>query len=492
MAVSTDGGRQDALRTVLLVGELRAEHSALRRALLDRVESVRVAETIPAALREARRDGAELVIVLEDVAAPEALSFVREMRSVAPEARVVVVARRATVEAAVEAVRAGARDYVHGPLGQDSLRRLLEDVRQEISQAADGRERFFCQECPRGVPIAGRSPGMVRALETIRLVSESCCNPILLMGETGTGKELAAKAVHAWRCGEQEKFVAVNCAALTASLLESELFGHVKGAFTGSDRDKTGLFELAGSGTIFLDEISEMPLDLQAKLLRVLQDRTFRKVGDTRDLTCNATIVASSNRQLLAEVEAGRFRKDLYYRLAVFPITLPPLRSENRHGDIGLLAEYFIETSAIRSRSQVKGLTPAAGQMLLNHDWPGNVRELRNVIDRALILERSERITPASLILADTERAAAAPSPADKPKEEKDFSLETAEREFILRALKETGWQRTRAANLLGITRATLHAKLKRYEIHAPNSRSVRKAPSGAAGPPEVLAPTTA
>jgi len=492
MAVTTADGRQDALRTVLLVGEMRAEHSPLRRALLEEVASVLAAETVPAALQEVRRHGAELAIVLEDISAPEVLRFVQEMCTLAPESRVVVVARQATVDGAVEAMRAGARDYLPGPLEQDSLRRLLEDIRQEISQAADRRERFFFKECPPHVPIVARSPGMIRVLETIRLVSESRCNPILLMGETGTGKELAAKAVHAWRCGEEEKFVAVNCAALTASLLESELFGHVKGAFTGADRDKTGLFELAGAGTIFLDEISEMPLDLQGKLLRVLQDGTFRKVGDTRDLTCNATMVASSNRQLLAEVKAGRFRKDLYYRLAVFPVTLPPLRSESRRSDVSLLAEYFIETSAICSRSRVQGLTPAAEHVLLNHDWPGNVRELRNVIERALILERSEQITPESLILADPEAAAAPPTSDDRPKQEKDFSLEAAEREFILRALKETGWQRTRAAALLGITRATLHAKLKRYEIHAPDPRSVQQVRREAARSGEVLEPATA
>ena len=492
MAVASDGGREHALRTVLLVGEVRPEHSSIRRALLDCVGSLLTAETVAAALAEARLHPADLAIVLEDIPAHEALRLVRQLRATAPETPVVVVAKHATVAGAVEAIRAGARDYVSGPLTRDSLRRILEDVRREIAPDADGRKRFFCKDCPPDTHIVGQSPGMVRALETLRLVSESRCNPILLMGETGTGKELAARAVHAWRCGEEEKFVAVNCAALTANLLESELFGHVRGAFTGADRDKTGLFELAGSGTIFLDEISEMPPDLQGKLLRVLQERTFRRVGDTKDLTCNATIVASSNRRLLAEVEAGRFRKDLYYRLAVFPVTLPPLRSEGRRSDISLLAAYFIETSAICSRGEVKGLTPAAEELLVKHDWPGNVRELRNVIDRALILERSERITPESVILADSEQAQT-PSPAsDKPRNEGDFSLETAEREFIVRALRETGWQRTRAAALLGITRATLHAKLKRYEISAPDARSVQKAHEAAAGPPDVLEPATA
>jgi len=229
---------------------------------------------------------------------------------------------------------------------------------------------------------------MLTAIETLQLVSQSGCNPVLILGETGTGKELAARAVHAWRCdGENREsgrdsrpFVAVNCAALTANLLESEMFGHVRGAFTGADRDKTGLFELAGDGTIFLDEISEMPLELQAKLLRVLQERTFRKVGGTKDIACNATVIASSNRDLLAEAHGGKFRKDLYYRLAVFPVTLPPLASDERRRDIAVLAEYFLRTSQIRNAAEITGFEASALETLESHDWPGNARELRNVV----------------------------------------------------------------------------------------------------------------
>jgi len=472
MGRTADARRQDVLGTVLLVGGSCADHIPLRRAALDHAENVLTVASTPSALEETRRRRPELAIVLEDVPREEALGFVRQASQVSPETRTVVTARQATVRWAVEFVRAGALDYLGEPLEPEAFGRLVDRVRQEVSRASDGRERFFCSECPRDVAMVGKSPAMTRTLEIIRRVAESRCNPVLVIGETGTGKELAAKAVHAWRCGEREKFVAVNCAALTANLLESELFGHVKGAFTGADRDKAGLFELAATGTIFLDEISEMAPSLQAKLLRVLQEKTFRRVGDTRDLPCEATIVASSNRRLLEEVRAGRFRKDLYYRLAVFPITMPPLRSPDRRSDIALLATHFIETSSICSRSDVTGLAPAAETVLTRHDWPGNVRELRNVIDRALILEPSDRITPESLILGDGEAAPSPPAEDKTPRKDKDFSLETAEREFILRALKETGWQRTRAAALLGITRATLHAKLKRYEISPPSGRN--------------------
>ncbi len=267
--------------------------------------------------------------------------------------------------------------------------------------------------------------------------------------------------------------MAVNCAALTATLLESELFGHVRGAFTGADRDKMGLLELAGSGTLLLDEISEMPTDLQAKLLRVLQERTFRKVGGVKDITCSATIIASSNRNLRAEVQANRFRRDLYYRLDVSPIVLAPLRSPERREDVRLLAEYFLEVSTIcpEKRNKVTSLTRLAVEALEKHDWPGNVRELRNVIDRAILLETTDKIGLSGIVIDATQCAQASENPTAGLM--KNFSLAKAEQELISRALHETGWQKTRAAALLGITRATLYAKVKQYNI-SKDSRASR------------------
>jgi transcriptional regulator with GAF, ATPase, and Fis domain len=331
-----------------------------------------------------------------------------------------------------------------------------------------GSAHFFAPECPSEVPMAGHSPALRETLGLIRLVAQSGASPVLILGETGTGKELAAQAIHVLRGGQSDQFIAVNCATLTANLLESELFGHVKGAFTGADREKTGLFELAGSGSIFLDEISEMPSSLQAKLLRVLQERKFRKVGGTRDIASQATVIASSNRDLAAECRAGSFRHDLYYRLAVLPIVMPPLRAPGRRQDVPLLAEFFLAGLASARGGLARTFSRESRELLLAHSWPGNVRELRNVVERALILEQGPEITPASLRL----EVASAPEAAGAPPAEHadDFSLETAERIFITRALQETGWQRTRAAALLGITRATLHAKLKRYRITFPES----------------------
>ena len=433
------------------------------------VSAARAADAIEAA----RETSAGLIVIRETVPQAEGLAFLAQVRRTVPRVPVVVLSNRRDVDEAILFIRSGARDYLCAPPDEASLERVIEAAR--AGQARRDPDRFFAPECPPGLPMVGRSEGIREAFKTIRLVVESQCNPALIVGETGTGKELAAVAVHRLRGAPPETFVAVNCATLTANLLESELFGHVKGAFTGADREKTGLFELAEGGSLFLDEISEMPLNLQAKLLRVLQEKQFRKVGGTKTIPCRAMIIASSNRDLAADAIAGRFRKDIYYRLAVFPIRLPPLASPERRDDIPLLAEYFIETAPAPCRDRVQGLSPAARDRLLAHNWPGNVRELQNVVERAMIVEPSDLITPESLMMPG--EAGPAGAETDLPVPENDFSLETAERLFITRALTETDWQRTRAAALLGITRATLHAKLKRYKITIPD-RAGQTSPS--------------
>lgn len=336
-----------------------------------------------------------------------------------------------------------------------------------------GANEFFTEPLAQTIGIAGKSQSVLEQLKMIKLVAASACNPILIIGETGTGKELAAKAIHHIR-SRNENFVALNCAALTASLLESELFGHVKGSFTGADRDKTGLLELAGQGTVFLDEISEMPIELQAKLLRVIQEKDFRKVGGTENIVCKATIIASSNRNLCNETRQKRFRSDLYYRLNICPIHIEPLRSPKRKEDISLLTQYFINTSSLLPPGQNKAtaITTLALEALCEYNWPGNIRELRNVIDRALLFETSDKIGLASIII---EPAAHPESDENSPRslleqtsrgdKITNFSLEKAERQLIARALQETGWQKTQAAALLGISRATLYAKLEQYNI---------------------------
>jgi DNA-binding NtrC family response regulator len=353
--------------------------------------------------------------------------------------------------------------------GLEQHQRLPEIAAQLTERAQQTAEDssaagHFLDETAAAIGMVGRSEAVHQTLDMIKLVADSRCNPILIVGETGTGKEIAARGIHSIR-HPGKPFVAVNCAALTATLLESELFGHMKGSFTGADRDKAGLLELAGEGTLLLDEISEMPVDLQAKLLRVLQERTFRRVGGIKDLTCHATIIASSNRNLKEEVEGKRFRQDLYYRLEICPIVVAPLRSPARREDIALLAEHFLQTSTICGSRPTKpgSITALARESLCRHSWPGNVRELRNVIERAMLLETTNRIGLDSIRIEPTEAHDSAGRPVGS--QVRDFSLEKAERELIARALHETGWQKTQAASLLGITRATLYAKVKQYNI---------------------------
>jgi DNA-binding NtrC family response regulator len=360
----------------------------------------------------------------------------------------------------------GAHDFLQGRGDYGRLRQIASEIgnRSNVGAIKNAASTFFVDECAARVGMVGRSRAFVKTLGMIRLVAASRCNPVLIVGETGTGKELAAKAIHALRHADGP-FVAVNCATLTANLLESELFGHVKGSFTGADREKRGLLELAGAGTILLDEISEMPMNLQTKLLRVFQERTFRKVGGVKDVSCDATIMASSNRNLHKETKAHRFRRDLYYRLNICPVYIAPLRSADRQEDIPLLAEYFLTTSKIypEKHETITSLTRLAIEALEKHDWPGNVRELCNVIERAILLETTDKIGLSSIVIN--------PAEGDELSQDstaaniKDFSLVKAERELIIRALQETGGVQSQAAGLLGITRQTLADKVKRYGI---------------------------
>jgi len=390
-----------------------------------------------------------------------------------------------------EFMRMGACDYLQGKQDYNRLEQIICRIKDNLRTTEPGAgdekgtlesgseqstSRFFAESLAASVSMVGKSSAIINTLKMTKLVAGSRCNPILIVGETGTGKEVVARAIHTLR-HPNEQFVAVNCAALTANLLESELFGHVKGSFTGAEREKTGLLELAGSGTLLLDEISEMPIDLQAKLLRVLQEKSFRKVGGVKNIDCKASIMASSNRNLNNEVKANRFRRDLYYRLNVGPITLAPLRSPDRREDIRLLAEYFLKTSTIcpEKYSKITSLTQLAMEALEKHDWPGNVRELSNVIERAILLETTDKIGLSGIVIDPSECGRVSSSPTANLI--KGFSLAKAERELISRALQETGWQKTRAAALLGITRATLYAKVKQYNIEK-NSSAAKKSAS--------------
>ena len=412
-----------------------------------------------------------LILVGSGISHKKLCSFLQISQAKCIDTPVVIIGDNDSPQHADHFISLGAYDYLKGESDHQRLAQVIERIKSNGSESDNDKTRYFCEDCPSSVSIVGRSESTLKALKMIRLVAESSCNPVLIVGETGTGKELAARALHILRHGPDKKFIAINCAALTANLLESELFGHVKGSFTSADREKTGLLELAGDGSVFLDEINTLPTELQAKLLRVLQEKTFRKVGGVEEIGCKATIITSSNKNLPKEVKKGSFRPDLYWRLAICPIALAPLRAKSRKDDILLLAEYFIKNSTVcpEKATQIEGLTTLTAQALQKHHWPGNIRELRNVIERAMLLETTGKIGLSNLIMNPEQLAAGDDEPTDVGL--KNFSLERAEKELIAKALAEARWQKTRAAALLGITRATLYAKVKQYNIQQPSTQ---------------------
>jgi PAS domain S-box-containing protein len=320
---------------------------------------------------------------------------------------------------------------------------------------------------PQRREVIGDSPSMQELMRFVRRVAASEATTILVEGENGTGKDLIAKTLHYQSMRQAEPFIAINCAAIPETLLESELFGYEKGAFTDARSQKRGIFELADRGTLFLDEIGEIPLMLQAKLLRVLEEQSFRRLGGLKDINLDLRVIAATNKSLRDAVREGAFRQDLYFRLNVIHIQIPPLRE--RVEDIMPLARFFVDHYNRKFKRQLEGITVEAGRVLMSHDWPGNVRELRNAIERAMILEESPRITPASLPVTVGRQTLLPPLPVAAVSDgvpEQGLSLEEHERRLVVQALEKTGGNQTQAAKLLQITRDTLRYKMKKYNLH--------------------------
>jgi PAS domain S-box-containing protein len=321
------------------------------------------------------------------------------------------------------------------------------------------------ESSPQKREVIAESQPMRDVLNFVRRVAASEATTILLEGENGTGKDLVAKTLHYQSLRQAEPFIAINCAAIPDSLLESELFGYEKGAFTDARAQKRGIFELADKGTLFLDEVGEIPLMLQAKLLRVLEDQSFRRLGGLKDIQLDLRVVAATNKNLREAVKEGAFRQDLYFRLNVIQILIPPLR--DRADDIVPLTHFFIEHYNRKFKRNIEGVTDSAAKLLLYHDWPGNVRELRNAIERAMILEESSLITAASLPIAISRPDGDAPhevaAPATAPSD--GMSLEDNERSLLVRALEKTNGNQTQAARLLRVTRDTLRYKMKKFNL---------------------------
>jgi two-component system response regulator HydG len=389
----------------------------------------------------------------------EALEKIKE---ISPGIPIILMTAYASVSTAIDALKKGAYDYLTKPLDIDELKILVDKAlhHHQLEQ-----ENLFLKEQLGNrfdfSNIIGRSAAMGKLLETIAMVAPTEAT-VLITGGSGTGKELIANAIHQNSPRRERPFIKVNCAALPETLLESELFGHEKGAFTGAVARKKGRFHLAHMGSIFLDEIAEMSTVTQAKILRVLQERQFESLGSSNTVEVDTRVIAASNRNLEEEIREGRFREDLYYRLNVVNLDIPPLH--DRRDDIPLLSGFFLKQYAKKNHRLIKGFNPRAMDLLMRYEWPGNVRELENVVERAVIMARGEMITPAEFpdalkeLDAELTQVEVALTPGR--------SLKEVEREMIVRTLEDTGGNRTHAAEILGISRRTLQLKLKEYGIN--------------------------
>ena len=443
--------------TILVVDD----ESLLRWSLRERLttEGYRVIEAATATEALDRASGADLLLLDFKLPDGDGLSVLRKVKEQSPDTLVILMTAYSTIENAIEAMKLGAYHYINKPFNLDEVVLLVEKALETIELRREVKALRVTQGADYGFDaIIGRSPAMLRIKALLARVASSPASTVLLTGETGTGKDLAAKAIHYNSERRTRAFVNITCSALPEQLLESELFGHERGAFTDARTQKRGLFETADGGTVFLDEIGEMTPALQSKLLRFLEEKTFKRVGGLNDVRVDVRVVAATNRNLEEEVKANRFREDLFYRLQVMPIHLSPLRE--RKGDVQVLAAYFIERFNHEFRKRVKGLSPAAVEVLDQYQWPGNVRELRNAIERAMLLVDRDRLEPEDFT---TLTRTVSPTHFRLPPE--GVNLEEVERQLLTQALDRASGNQTQAAQLLGINRDQVRYRIEKFGL---------------------------
>jgi two-component system, NtrC family, response regulator HydG len=451
-------------RPKILVVDDEESHRIMLRAVL-KEEGYEVAEATDGAeaVKAVEQQPFDLILLDLRMTTMDGIEALAEIRKISPLVPVLIMTAYASVKTAVEALKAGAFEYLTKPLDTDELKILVEKALEFYHLRTENLalkerlgDRFDFSK------IIGRSPKMKEVFETLSLVAPTDAT-VLILGESGTGKELVANSIHQNSKRAGEAFIKVSCAALPETLLESELFGHEKGAFTGAIARREGRFQLAHRGSLFLDEVGEMSPAIQSKLLRVLQEKEFEPLGSPRTLKVDVRVIAATNKSLEKEVKEGRFREDLFYRLNVVPVSLPPLRE--RKEDIPALAAHFFALYRDKNKKDLKGLSGKALDLLTRYDWPGNIRELENSIERAVILARGEVIAPADLppgiqaLSSGVKESAGLSLPSG-------VSLQEVEKTLILKTLEDTGGNRTRAAEILGINRRTLQNKLKEYGIN--------------------------
>jgi DNA-binding NtrC family response regulator len=450
--------------TVLVVDDEATIADGLRLTLEAEGYAVRIAGSVATALSAIAQADAQAAVVDLRLPDGDGLALTRELKKRDPNIEVLVITAYGSVRKAMEATKgAGAFYVLEKPFDPDEVVALLGnalDHRKLVVENSDLRRRLGEQAADS--EILGRTPGIRRVLETVASVADADAN-VLIVGESGTGKELVANALHERSRRRQGPWIKINCAALPKDLIESELFGHTKGAFTGATVDKVGLLEEANAGSLLLDEITEMPIDLQAKLLRVLEERVVRRLGGAKASAVDFRLVSSTNRNPEVAVREGQLRQDLYFRINTVTIAVPPLRE--RRDDVPILVGAFLERYRAKHAREVESISPEAYRRLLAYPWPGNVRELQHAIERAILVARGRVIEigdlPEPLQHADADRPGAGVAPSEVP----SGSLEEIERASILKALESTGWNKQAAAALLGLRRPTLYSKMRKHGI---------------------------
>jgi putative PEP-CTERM system response regulator len=446
---------------LLLVDDERNTREGLARALR-RNYRVLLADSAMAALEVMETETPEAVLTDLRMPGMDGLTLVRRVLARDPQPVCILLTAYGNVETAVEAMKNGAYDFLTKPVNLDQLEVVLKRAIESKRLESSNRELRQQLDSKYGMQnIIGQSGAMEAVFDTVRQVAPSRAT-VLIQGESGTGKELVAHALHQMSPRVKNPFVAVHCAALPDTLLESELFGHEKGAFTGAQERRKGRFELADGGTLFLDEIGEIESPTQVKLLRVLEERNFERLGGMEKVEVDTRLLAATNRDLKQMVEEGTFREDLYFRLNVVQITLPPLR--RRREDIPLLLHHFLENFRAENGKEIEGFTPDALEMLTAYRWPGNIRELRNLVERMVVLSRSDKLTMRDVPVEIREDREAKGSVSVGPLKGAT-SMEQAERTMIIKALEDNKGNRTKAAEQLGISRRTLHRKLNDFDL---------------------------